>query len=114
VEIKNSLIDEGSKVNHLSYVGDAEVGKRVNIGAGTITCNYDGVNKNKTYIEDDVFIGSGTELVAPLTVGHGATIGAGSTLTQDPPPQQLTLGRARQQSIPGWQRPLHKEKKEVS
>lgn len=112
VEIKNSYIDEASKVNHLSYVGDAEVGKRVNIGAGTITCNYDGANKNKTWIGDDAFIGSGTELVAPVTVGKGATIGAGSTITRDAPPQQLTLGRTKQQSIEGWQRPERKKEQE--
>ncbi|HVY53883.1 MAG TPA: bifunctional UDP-N-acetylglucosamine diphosphorylase/glucosamine-1-phosphate N-acetyltransferase GlmU [Gammaproteobacteria bacterium] len=105
VEIKNSTIGENSKVNHLSYVGDAEVGKQVNVGAGTITCNYDGVNKHKTVIEEGAFIGSGTELIAPITIGRGATIGAGSTLTKDAPADQLTLSRAKQQSIEGWQRP---------
>ncbi|HSW71171.1 MAG TPA: bifunctional UDP-N-acetylglucosamine diphosphorylase/glucosamine-1-phosphate N-acetyltransferase GlmU [Gammaproteobacteria bacterium] len=112
VEIKNSLIDEDTKVNHLSYIGDAEIGKRVNIGAGTITCNYDGLNKNKTWIGDDAFIGSGTELVAPLLIGEGATIGAGSTITKDAPPQQLTLERTKQQSNADWQRPVKIKEKE--
>jgi bifunctional UDP-N-acetylglucosamine pyrophosphorylase/glucosamine-1-phosphate N-acetyltransferase len=112
VEIKNSYIDEGSKVSHLSYIGDAELGKRVNIGAGTITCNYDGLNKHKTWIGDDVFIGSGTELIAPLVVGAGATIGAGSTITKDAPPGQLTLGRTKQLSIESWRRPAQKKEKE--
>ena len=112
VEIKNSYVDEGSKINHLSYIGDAEVGKRVNIGAGTITCNYDGMNKNKTWIGDDAFIGSGTELIAPVTIGQGATIGAGSTITKDAPPQQLTLERTKQLSIEGWCRPVQKKEKE--
>ncbi len=108
VEIKASQIGEGSKVNHLSYVGDASVGRRVNIGAGTITCNYDGANKHRTVIEDDAFIGSDTQLVAPVTVGAGATLGAGTTLTRDAPPGQLTLSRVRQTTIPGWQRPVKK------
>ncbi|OVZ55416.1 UDP-N-acetylglucosamine diphosphorylase/glucosamine-1-phosphate N-acetyltransferase [Pigmentiphaga sp. NML080357] len=105
VEIKNSSFDTGSKANHLSYVGDATVGARVNIGAGTITCNYDGVNKARTVIEDDAFIGSDTQLVAPVTVGKGATLGAGTTLTKDAPAGQLTLSRTRQSTVPGWQRP---------
>ncbi len=105
VEIKNSRIGRGSKASHLSYVGDASVGERVNIGAGTITCNYDGANKHRTVIEDDAFIGSDTQLVAPVTVGAGATIGAGTTLTKDAPAGQLTVSRPRQTSIPGWQRP---------
>jgi len=113
VEIKNSVINEDSKINHLSYVGDAEVGKRVNMGAGTITCNYDGLNKHKTCIGDDAFIGSGTELVAPVTIGEGATIGAGSTITKDAPPQHLTLERATQQTIAGWQRPQTEEKEQT-
>jgi bifunctional UDP-N-acetylglucosamine pyrophosphorylase/glucosamine-1-phosphate N-acetyltransferase len=108
VEIKNSQIGQGSKVNHLSYVGDAELGRRVNIGAGTITCNYDGVNKHKTIIEDEAFIGSDTQLVAPVTVGRGATIGAGTTLTKDAPAGELTVSRSRQVSVPGWKRPAKK------
>jgi bifunctional UDP-N-acetylglucosamine pyrophosphorylase/glucosamine-1-phosphate N-acetyltransferase len=105
VEIKNSEIGKGSKANHLSYVGDTTVGSRVNIGAGTITCNYDGANKYRTIIEDDVFIGSDTQLVAPVKVGKGATIGAGSTITKDTPAGELTLSRAKQTTIAGWQRP---------
>jgi len=105
VEVKNSVIGGRSKANHLAYVGDARVGARVNIGAGTITCNYDGVNKHRTVIEDDAFIGSNTELVAPVAVRRGATIGAGSTITRDAPARQLTLARARQVSVPGWKRP---------
>ncbi len=109
VEIKNSQIDSGSKVNHLSYVGDSTVGKNVNIGAGTITCNYDGANKHRTIIEDDVFIGSDTQLVAPVTVSKGATIGAGTTLTRNAPAGELTLSRAKQATIAGWQRPVKKK-----
>ena len=105
VEIKNSQIGEGSKANHLAYVGDATVGARVNIGAGTITCNYDGVNKHRTIIEDDAFIGSDTQLVAPVTVGRGATLGAGTTLTKDAPADKLTVSRAKQVSL-NWQRPV--------
>ncbi len=105
VEVKNSRIGPGSKANHLAYVGDAEVGARVNIGAGTITCNYDGANKHRTIIEDDVFIGSDTQLVAPVRVGRGATLGAGTTLTKDAPPGTLTVSRVRQSSLPGWKRP---------
>lgn len=108
VELKNSQVDKGSKINHLSYVGDTHVGKQVNIGAGTITCNYDGVNKYRTEIGDNAFIGSNTQLVAPVKVGEGATIGAGSTLTQDAPANQLTIARARQVSIAGWKRPQKK------
>ncbi len=107
-EVKNSTLGEGSKANHLSYVGDASVGARVNIGAGTITCNYDGAAKHRTVIEDDVFIGSDTQLVAPVRVGRGATLGAGTTLTLDAPAGKLTLSRARQLSIDGWQRPTKK------
>ncbi len=105
VEVKNASIGEGSKINHLSYVGDARVGRDVNIGAGTITCNYDGAAKHRTVIGDRAFIGSDTQLVAPVEVGEGATIGAGSTITRDAPPEQLTLSRARQVSVEGWQRP---------
>ena len=111
VEIKNSRIDDGSKINHLSYVGDTTMGKRVNIGAGTITCNYDGANKHRNVIEDEVFVGSDTQLVAPVTVGRGATLGAGTTLTKDAPAGELTLSRARQLTITGWKRPV-KQKKE--
>ena len=110
VEVKNSKIAANSKANHLAYVGDSIVGTRVNIGAGTITCNYDGVNKHQTIIEDDVFIGSDTQLVAPVRVGRGATLGAGTTLTKDAPPNQLTVSRAKQISIP-WQRPVKQGKK---
>jgi len=106
VEVKNSTIADHSKANHLAYVGDATVGARVNIGAGTITCNYDGANKFRTVIEDDAFIGSDSQLVAPVTVGRGATLGAGTTLTKDAPAGELTVSRARQSSIPGWQRPV--------
>lgn len=111
VEIKNSQIDDGSKINHLSYVGDTTMGKHVNIGAGTITCNYDGANKHRTVIEDNVFVGSDTQLVAPITVGRGATLGAGTTLTKDAPAGELTLSRAKQLTLSGWKRPV-KEKKE--
>lgn len=112
VEVKNSEIAQGSKANHLSYIGDSTVGSRVNIGAGTITCNYDGANKYRTVIGDDVFIGSGTQLVAPVTVGKGATIGAGSTITKDAPEGELTLSRSKQTTINGWQRPTRKVKGE--
>ena len=105
VEIKNSTFANNSKANHLSYIGDATIGSRVNIGAGTITCNYDGANKFRTVIEDDAFIGSDTQLVAPVTVGRGSTIGAGSTITKDTPDGGLTLSRTKQHSVPGWQRP---------
>ncbi len=111
VEIKNSHIAENSKVNHLTYLGDSDVGKAVNIGAGTITCNYDGLNKHKTTIGDDAFIGSNTELIAPVTIGQGATIGAGSTITHDAPPNQLTLARSPQISIAHWKRPVPEENK---
>jgi len=106
VEIKNSEIDKGSKANHLSYIGDTNIGQRVNIGAGTITCNYDGANKFRTIIEDDVFIGSDTQLVAPVTIAKGSTIGAGSTITRNTPEGELTLSRSKQLSIPGWSRPV--------
>jgi bifunctional UDP-N-acetylglucosamine pyrophosphorylase/glucosamine-1-phosphate N-acetyltransferase len=105
VEIKKSRLGNNSKVNHLSYVGDSDVGADVNIGAGTITCNYDGVNKFKTVIEDSAFIGSNSSLVAPVTVGEGATVAAGSVITQDVPRQQLAIARGRQANVTGWQRP---------
>jgi bifunctional UDP-N-acetylglucosamine pyrophosphorylase/glucosamine-1-phosphate N-acetyltransferase len=106
VEVKNSQIAAHSKANHLAYVGDATVGSRVNIGAGTITCNYDGANKFRTVIEDDAFIGSDTQLVAPVRVGKGATLGAGTTLTRDAPEGKLTISRGKQVTIEGWKRPL--------
>ena len=105
VEIKHSQVGPGSKVNHLSYVGDTRIGKRVNVGAGTITCNYDGARKHPTVIEDEVFIGSDTQLVAPVTVGRGATVGAGSTVTRDVPAGQLVLSRVPQTTVEGWERP---------
>jgi len=110
VEVKNSTIAAHSKANHLAYIGDATVGSRVNVGAGTITCNYDGANKHRTVIEDDVFIGSDTQLVAPVTVGRGATLGAGTTLTRDAPPEQLTISRAKQTTVPDWKRPTKTKK----
>ena len=110
VEIKKSTVASGSKINHLSYVGDSEVGSKVNIGAGTITCNYDGVNKFKTIIGDGAFIGSDSQLVAPVVIGKNATIGAGSTISKDTPDDQLTLSRTKQVSIATWQRPVKQEK----
>jgi bifunctional UDP-N-acetylglucosamine pyrophosphorylase/glucosamine-1-phosphate N-acetyltransferase len=110
VEVKASTIGAGSKANHLAYIGDSEVGRNVNVGAGTITCNYDGANKHRTVIEDDVFIGSDTQLVAPVRVGRGATLGAGTTLTEDAPPGELTISRVRQSTIPGWKRPVKAKK----
>jgi bifunctional UDP-N-acetylglucosamine pyrophosphorylase/glucosamine-1-phosphate N-acetyltransferase len=109
VEVKKSDIGVGSKVNHLSYIGDTTIGARVNVGAGTITCNYDGANKHRTIIEDDVFIGSDTQLVAPVTVGAGATLGAGTTLTRNAPPGELTISRAKQETRAGWKRPVKKK-----
>ena len=109
VEVKNTQLGEGSKASHLSYLGDTTIGKDVNIGAGTITCNYDGANKYRTVIEDGAFIGSDSQLVAPVTVGKGATIGAGSTVTKDAPADSLTVSRSRQTSVKGWKRPV-KEK----
>ena len=107
VELKNAQVDSGSKINHLSYVGDATVGKNVNIGAGTITCNYDGANKHRTVIEDGVFVGSDTQLVAPVTIGKNATIAAGSTITKNVPAEGLTVCRAKEQkTYPNWKRPL--------
>ncbi|PQO95912.1 UDP-N-acetylglucosamine diphosphorylase/glucosamine-1-phosphate N-acetyltransferase [Massilia phosphatilytica] len=110
VEIKNSKVAAHSKANHLAYVGDADVGSRVNIGAGTITCNYDGANKFRTIIEDDAFIGSDSQLVAPVTVGKGATIGAGTTLTKDAPAGKLTISRPKQLTIENWKRPVKVKK----
>ena len=110
VELKNAQVDVGSKINHLSYVGDATIGKQVNIGAGTITCNYDGANKFRTVIEDDAFIGSDTQLIAPVTVGKGATIAAGSTITKDAPAGELSLSRGKQMTIKGWKRPVKVQK----
>ncbi|MDQ8034659.1 UDP-N-acetylglucosamine diphosphorylase/glucosamine-1-phosphate N-acetyltransferase [Bordetella genomosp. 1] len=108
VEIKNSIVAEDSKANHLAYIGDTDIGARVNVGAGTITCNYDGVNKHRTVIEDDAFIGSDTQLVAPVRVGRGATLAAGTTLTRDAPADKLTVSRARQTTVEGWKRPTKK------
>lgn len=108
VELKNAVVGDNSKINHMSYVGDSEVGRNVNIGAGTITCNYDGANKHRTVIEDDVFIGSDSQLVAPVTVEKGATVAAGSTITRTVPAGSLTLSRVKQTSITGWQRPKKK------
>jgi bifunctional UDP-N-acetylglucosamine pyrophosphorylase/glucosamine-1-phosphate N-acetyltransferase len=110
VEVKNSQLGSKSKANHLAYVGDATVGERVNIGAGTITCNYDGANKHRTIIEDDAFIGSDSQLVAPVTVGKSATLGAGTTLTKDAPANSLTVSRSKQISIADWQRPVKQKK----
>ncbi len=108
VELKNTQMAAHSKANHLAYVGDATVGSHVNIGAGVITCNYDGANKHRTVIEDRAFVGSDVQLIAPITVGAGATIGAGTTLTKNAPPEQLTVSRAKQVSIAGWERPVKK------
>jgi bifunctional UDP-N-acetylglucosamine pyrophosphorylase/glucosamine-1-phosphate N-acetyltransferase len=110
VEVKNSDLGEGSKANHLSYLGDSTIGSRVNVGAGTVTCNYDGVNKHRTEIGDGAFIGSGTMLVAPVSVGSGATIGAGSTITKPAPADKLTVERSRQVTLEAWKRPEKKPK----
>lgn len=110
VEIKNGQVAAHSKANHLAYIGDATVGSRVNIGAGTITCNYDGANKFRTVIEDDAFIGSDSQLIAPVTVGKGATLGAGTTLSKDAPAGKLTISRPRQVTIENWSRPVKKPK----
>jgi bifunctional UDP-N-acetylglucosamine pyrophosphorylase/glucosamine-1-phosphate N-acetyltransferase len=104
VEVKNATVERGSKASHLSYIGDATVGSGVNIGAGTITCNYDGKNKHRTTIEDGVFVGSNTELVAPVTIGRDATIGAGSTITRDVPEGALAVSRTKQRNIEGYSR----------
>ncbi len=108
VEIKNTSVDLGTKINHLSYIGDSVIGKNVNIGAGTITCNYDGIEKHKTIIDDDVFVGSNTQFIAPVKIGKGATIGAGSTITKDAPKENLTLSRSQQKTISGWVKPEKK------
>ena len=113
VEVKKSRIDEGSKAAHLTYLGDAELGKGVNIGAGTITCNYDGVRKNKTVIEDHVFIGSNSQLVAPLKIGTGAYVAAGSTITESVPPGNLAIARSRQKNKPGWKSPQKRKEQKV-
>lgn len=105
VEVKNSDIGAGSKVNHLTYIGDTHIGEHVNIGAGCVTVNYNGVEKFRTTIEDDVFVGSGTMMIAPITLQQGATIGAGSVITQTAPARELTIARARQEVVPGWKRP---------
>jgi bifunctional UDP-N-acetylglucosamine pyrophosphorylase/glucosamine-1-phosphate N-acetyltransferase len=110
VETKKARLGAGSKANHLSYLGDAEIGSKVNIGAGTITCNYDGVNKSVTRIADGAFIGSNSALVAPVAIGRDATIGAGSVITRDAPEGQLSVGRGRQETIEGWKRPQKKAK----
>ena len=112
MEIKKSTIGKGSKVPHLSYIGDTTMGEGVNIGAGSITCNYDGANKHATVIEDGAFVGSDTMMVAPVTIGAGALVGAGSTITKDVTPGALALGRARQQEIEGWvaAHPIEKKK----
>jgi len=109
VEVKNADIGEGSKVNHLSYIGDTSMGNNVNIGAGTITCNYDGANKHRTVIGDNVFVGSNTAMVAPIELGEGATIGAGSTLTNNAEADALTLTRSKQKTLAGWKRPTKKK-----
>ena len=108
VEVKKTTLGRGSKASHLSYLGDAQIGDGVNIGAGTITCKYDGVNKHQTVIEDGVFVGSNTSLVAPVSIGEGATLGAGSTITRDVQKQQLAVARGRQTTIDNWKGPRDK------
>ncbi|MGF1712966.1 bifunctional UDP-N-acetylglucosamine diphosphorylase/glucosamine-1-phosphate N-acetyltransferase GlmU [Vibrio kagoshimensis] len=108
VEVKNTCLGEGSKANHLTYLGDAEIGQRVNVGAGAITCNYDGANKFKTIIGDDVFVGSDSQLIAPVTIGNGATVGAGSTVTRDVSENELVISRAKERKIANWARPAKK------
>jgi bifunctional UDP-N-acetylglucosamine pyrophosphorylase/glucosamine-1-phosphate N-acetyltransferase len=105
VEVKNATLARGTKANHLAYLGDASIGERVNFGAGSITANYDGANKHRTVIEDDVHVGSNCVLVAPLTLHAGATVGGGSTITKDVAAGQLAIARARQLALPGWKRP---------
>ncbi|WP_086971971.1 bifunctional UDP-N-acetylglucosamine diphosphorylase/glucosamine-1-phosphate N-acetyltransferase GlmU [Vibrio coralliirubri] len=109
VEVKNTRLGEGSKANHLTYLGDAEIGQRVNVGAGAITCNYDGASKFKTIIGDDVFVGSDSQLIAPVTIGNGATVGAGSTVTRDVSENELVISRAKERKIADWQRPTKKK-----
>ncbi|HAV72802.1 MAG TPA: bifunctional N-acetylglucosamine-1-phosphate uridyltransferase/glucosamine-1-phosphate acetyltransferase, partial [Stenotrophomonas sp.] len=108
VETKKVVLGAGSKANHLTYLGDAVIGSKVNIGAGTITCNYDGVNKSQTTIGDRAFIGSNSSLVAPVVIGEGATVAAGSVITRGAPADKLTVARARQETIDGWKRPTRK------
>ncbi len=110
VETKKTTIGSGSKVNHLTYLGDAEIGAEVNVGAGTITCNYDGANKHKTVIEDGAFIGSNSSLVAPVRIGKGATVGAGSSVSRDVPEGSLCLTRAPRKDVKNWQRPVKLKK----
>ena len=109
VETKKTIVDSGSKLPHHAYVGDAEVGKNVNIGAGVITCNYDGVDKHKTIIEDDAFIGTDSQLIAPVKIGKGAYIAAGSSINKDAPANKLTVARAKQKTVENWQRPKKKK-----
>jgi bifunctional UDP-N-acetylglucosamine pyrophosphorylase/glucosamine-1-phosphate N-acetyltransferase len=111
VEVKASTLGRGSKANHLAYVGDTSIGERVNFGAGSITANYDGANKNRTTIGDDASIGSNVVLVAPIEVGAGATVAGGSTISKDAPPGELTVARARQTTVQGWKRPSKKPRK---
>jgi bifunctional UDP-N-acetylglucosamine pyrophosphorylase/glucosamine-1-phosphate N-acetyltransferase len=105
VETKKAIVGNGSKINHLSYVGDAELGENVNVGAGTITCNYDGVNKHKTHIGDNSFVGSNSTLIAPVSIGQDGFVAAGSTISSEVPLGHLAVGRAKQRNIPGWKRP---------
>jgi bifunctional UDP-N-acetylglucosamine pyrophosphorylase/glucosamine-1-phosphate N-acetyltransferase len=111
VETKKAVIGEKSQASHLTYIGDATLGKNVNIGCGTITCNYDGINKHQTTIEDDVFVGSDTQFIAPVTIGRGSLIAAGSTITKDVPPDALAISRAEQKNIEGWVKKHKKTKK---
>jgi bifunctional UDP-N-acetylglucosamine pyrophosphorylase/glucosamine-1-phosphate N-acetyltransferase len=113
VEVKKTTMGAGSKANHLTYLGDATIGEKVNVGAGTVTCNYDGANKSPTVIGDGAFIGSGTMLVAPVKVGANATIGAGSTVSREVPADKLTVARTRQVTVEGWKRPVKKSKPET-
>ena len=107
--MKKSILGEGAKAGHLTYLGDAEIGKGANIGAGTITCNYDGVNKSKTVIGENAFIGSNSSLVAPVSIGTNATVGAGSVISKSVAEEQLSIARAKQRNIDGWQRPVKKQ-----